>query len=248
MDYTLMLAHAKPEMVEACLENHRTTMAESTQLVMVNQYYPLPDKFANTVKCKSLAEKYGAIWLDHRLGTSIGCSAGWRYFMSQVRPKPQDRVIFRDPDTRVGTFSWDVALLMTCSPEYPVVSLMTQPVEGELVDRGFHYETTPAGYRLAIPDMPCALGVTCVHVGTFEAMGGYRDNGGLYGGLEGPLWNSLAAIGKRFVYLTDYWEIYWPHMGYKGLIDAEYRNWKIDYVYNGYRGSFDEYCQQKGLL
>jgi hypothetical protein len=230
-------------MIERSLENFRRTRGQMGRLVMVDQFYPLPSKEENSKKLKALAEEYNAIYLDHGFNMSIGCRAGLKYALKKAQVEDGDTWIIYDPDSRPVTYFWDHALASVCSPEYPIVSIVTEAIETELYIKGFE-EKTINGYRVAVPGSPCVMSVAAFDYTTIEALGGYQDFGKLYGGLEAVLAPKVLGAGKKVAYLRDFHCIWWPKPLY--LVDTVYTAWKQAHALTRtFPGSFEEFIAQE---
>jgi len=241
--FVFTLGHHRPSMVNTCVANLREHLTMPHRHCLLWQHYPLPNKAQNARDIRVIADRWGLELFD--VGEGLGCTRGTNYLLEQVKPQPDDLILFVDPDERVVHRGFAEAMaIVVAHPHVPVCSLSTPLSQWEIAQRQ-HVTRSVNGQACHIPLVPIAIGVTMFHAGWFLEMGGYPETGLTTGGLEVALWGRFAKTKTALAVLADYWVVPW-NQG-QADIDQAYLEWKTAHRHGGLREEFEPWLKSRGV-
>lgn len=219
---TISLVYNRPEIVEKSIEQfYRTTLVPTTH-VLVDQCWPLEREKMEHV-FQRLSERHGCQIL--RPGKNLGLARGFNWALDQVPFPDNGAVIGYDPDSWPVTQGWDLALCQAFDKysEAAWFSLWHPHAERELLaeKRGHVDESDPS---IVWADRAVMNSVCAFHRGWLAKVGGLRELNPRYGGLEVHTWPRLVEAKRRWLFLRDFREEFWP---WPEMVDLNYRLWKI---------------------
>lgn len=205
--FCITLCHQKIDIVRKSMERFYESKNPhcSVHHILVDQCYPLPNRFQNRDSLREIAQHYGATLLCP--GQNLGLHRGWNWAMNQFQYSDDDIWIGYDPDSWPITPGWDMALVTAIAFGGDVgwVSLLNKPATWQVPQQGYK-ERPIAQLRAWQVDRP-AVNSICAWRGDFlRRSGGLSEPMAFYGHLESAMWLHLSNMNLKWVFLPDWTE------------------------------------------
>lgn len=245
--YVVTLAFCKASVLSKALERFEAeTDIEGifVEKLVVDCRYPLSDG-----SIADVAEFFQAKFLD--LGANLGVSGNYSAVFRHLSPKPDDVMVFYDPDSRPKSRSWlkDVCRVFWAS-ECAFVSLsrqvadLAQPPPDVVIN---NVRCRKIEYACGWP-MGAYRGSFARVAGTLEA----RDDSGVkhdfYGFGENDSLKRMKAHNQAAYMMMDQVDWGFEDPEIQGTFDLDYVAWKIESAHKRTNVDFCEWLRERGKL
>lgn len=244
----ISLCFNHPTMIRASLGQFYATKSKELPVrhILVDQHYPLPDKRANRIELRKIAEEFGCELID--AGKNIGLQHGLNLAFAHIKPEDSDFVIGFDPDCYPISPGWDMALItaLAFDPKAVWASLWNLGSSTDLV-KSQYIERRTQHLRVWELTRPCMNSVCAWKAGWIKKVGGFREPNELYGGLECSMWVKFTHHNEKWVFLPDWHEARMPEE--KAMGDEDYKIWKWRWAHEGsIKVDFESWLRQEGKI
>jgi hypothetical protein len=238
--FTVVLGFASLPVAERTMRQFAATRTSNSQLVIVDNHYPLEE-----ARCRDFwvrqALELGGVYLDP--GHNLGLHEGLNFALREVGATRDDVMLGMDPDTRPLTVGWDSALIEALSiRKVGWASLWNPHSEREMRERG-HDEGEGNSLRYWSTHKSVINSICGFNLGWVLDCGGFQEPSAYYGGLEGMMFPKCHDAGLRWLFLRDFKEGTWD----EDIVPVEYKRYKYEHAFLGYPNDFATWLKEKKL-
>lgn len=224
--YIVSLAYVPARIAIECMKQFYKHLGniQVEHKVLMN-HYPLNKELND----KLLLELFKHYKCDvHDQGANIGLSSGYNYLIEQCNLQDDDIVIGLDLDCWATTPNFGEALVKVLRGNKSIgwASLQNPHSVKELQERGFTPHVVD-GVLVHEAHQACVNSI-CAWSGSFlNKLGGLKEPGKWYGGLESVSYPRVRQLGFKWIYLPTYTE------SFNSLVEADgcYRHYKWNYAH-----------------
>lgn len=232
--YTITMGHCPSRIWKQSVDAYYKNSIRKTEHVFVDSYYPI-NQDENRRDLWEICRTYGISVIDP--GKNLGGAEAFNYALRRLPLAVGDIIIGYDPDSCPISNGFDGALVDAILMDSKVnwSSLMSERAKPELQERGYTKKTI--GHIEAWKThRPVVNSICAFRAEWLLGIGGFRQDGKIYGGLEAALFSHLR--GGEWVFLPNWAEV----DSIRDQQDVEYLWWKWKFAHlREFSGTFSDY-------
>lgn len=231
------LCFMRPEIVLKCLgQSYHTMGRRPDQWLLIPHFWPIETRNHEQI-VNAMSHVVGATVANPE--KNIGGTGGANWAIAQLKPEPDDLILWLDGDSWPLKHGWLNAMVdvMHADPTIATVSLLPGdwPKDNPWYSR--YEERFVGGQYVRSYDHPQAFSV-CLWRANF-ALPEIKGEHQFYGQIERPAFEKAQKLGMASVWLSEFEERCCAHMH-----EPLFENWKADHVGGRFAGNFDEYLEK----